>query len=74
VVTVSLTGDDGAPPPTGRVTVLLNLRRVATADLGPDGTVTVTLPDVGRGALVTALYGGDRGYRPDVEARAVLVR
>ncbi|GAA2722226.1 S8 family serine peptidase [Cellulomonas aerilata] len=73
-VTVTLSGADGAPAPTGRVTVLLNLRRVGSADLGPDGTVTVTLPAVRRGGVVSAVYGGDDGYRPDVEVRALRVR
>jgi hypothetical protein len=73
-VTVTLPGQDGAPAPTGRVTVLVNLQRLVSEDLGPDGTVTVTLPPVGRVAVVTAIYGGDHGYRPDAAARALRVR
>lgn len=73
-VTVTVSGDPGAPAPTGRVTVLLNLRRVGSADLGPDGRVTVPLPPVARASWVTALYGGDDGYGPHLAVRALPVR
>ncbi|WNB87592.1 Ig-like domain-containing protein [Cellulomonas sp. ATA003] len=73
-VTVTVAGADGGPVPTGTVSVLVNLRRVATADLGPDGTVEVQLPRTTRTGLVTAVYGGNAGYRPVVELRTLRVR
>ncbi|MFI2755093.1 S8 family serine peptidase [Cellulomonas sp. P22] len=63
-VTVTAAGPQGAPAPTGKVTVLVNGRSVATPTLGQDGTVTLTLPAVSKVSAVTVLYGGDRGYLP----------
>jgi hypothetical protein len=73
-VTVTVAGDPGAPAPTGEVAVLVDLRRVATARLGADGTAEVTLPAVRSRSLVSAVYFGDGGYRPAVEVRTLRTR
>jgi len=73
-VIITVAGEQGAPTPTGTVTVLVNLRRVASVPVGPDGTVRVTLPALQRTSLVTALYGGDAGYRAGLEARTLRVK
>lgn len=71
-VTVTVSGAAGAPAPTGKVTVLHNLRTVATVQL-KDGAATVTLPAVKVGGYVTALYAGDKGYLPTVTTHALTV-
>lgn len=71
-VTVTVSGAAGAPAPTGKVTVLLNLTTVKTVAL-VDGSATVTLPAVKAGGYVTALYGGDKGYLPTATAHSLTV-
>jgi len=73
VVTVTVTGAKGAPAPTGSVTVLLGLHRVATVPV-TDGVATVTLPAVQRSTLVIATYNGDGGYWPTATSHALTVR
>ncbi|WP_298459113.1 S8 family serine peptidase [uncultured Cellulomonas sp.] len=73
-VTVTVAGPDGGPTPTGTVTVLVNLRRVGSVDLAEDGTAQFQLPRMSRSALVTAVYGGNAGYRPVVDMRTMRVR
>lgn len=71
-VTVRVGGGEGAPPATGRVTVLLGLRPVGTFRL-TDGAATVTLPAVRSSNVVTALYLGDGDYLPTATAKAIRV-
>lgn len=73
VVTITVTGAKGAPAPTGSVTVLLGLHRVATVPV-TDGVATVTLPAVQRSTLVIATYSGDGGYWPTATSHALTVR
>ena len=71
-VTVRVGGAEGAPPATGRVTVLLGVQPVGTVRL-VDGVATVTLPAVRSSSVVTALYLGDGNYLPTATARAIRV-
>lgn len=71
-VTVTVSGAAGAPAPTGKVTVLHNLRTVAVVPL-TGGSATVTLPAVKVGGYVTALYTGDAGYLPTATAHTLTV-
>lgn len=73
-VVVTVSGEPGAPVPTGKVTVMVNLGNAQTVELGPDGTAEVTLPAITARSVVTAVYGGDAGYRPAVEMRTIRVR
>ena len=58
-VTVDVDGQYGIQP-TGQVTVYDGRTAIATAAVGADGKVTITLPKFGRGIhLVTVQYAGD---------------
>ncbi|RYV51539.1 S8 family serine peptidase [Pengzhenrongella frigida] len=70
-VIVTVASEQGAPTPTGTVTVLVNGQRIASEPVAANGTLTVTLPKVTGTRLVTALYGGDAGYRPQTETRTL---
>ncbi len=71
-VTVRVGGGEGAPPATGRVTVLLGVRPVGTFRLA-DGAADVTLPAVRTSSIVTVLYTGDGAYLPTATARVIRV-
>ena len=73
VVTVRVSGGDGAPAPTGRVAVLHGLRTVGTPRL-VDGAVTLTLPEVRGTSPLTVLYLGDGGYLPAATVEVLRVR
>jgi subtilisin family serine protease len=73
VVTVKVTGPKGAPTPTGSVTVLVGLSKVATVPLS-NGVATVTLPAATRTGVVMATYKGDGGYLPTASAHALVVK
>ncbi|GHS85404.1 peptidase S8 [Actinomycetota bacterium] len=72
-LTLKVTGVSGAPTPTGKVTVLVNLRPVGTTTLH-NGTATFTLPKVRTTSVVTALYAGDAGYGPTLDTATLRVR
>ena len=73
-VIVTVEGDTGAPTPSGTVSVLVNGRRVASEQLGADGTASFTLPPVTGTRLVTALYGGNAGYAAATKTRTLHLR
>jgi len=73
-ITVTVSGEDGAPAPTGTVTVLLDSDEVQTVDLPADGTVEVTLPEITRRSVITVRYSGDEGYRSTTETENIRVR
>jgi subtilisin family serine protease len=72
-VTVTVSGDEGAPTPGGKVTIVVGLRPVATVPLS-GGTATVTLPAVRSTTIVSALYTGDGGYAPTLTAGVLKTR
>jgi hypothetical protein len=72
-VTVALAGPEGAPAVTGKVTLLVGLTTVRTAEV-VDGVATFELPAQRRTTTLTALYTGDRGYTPAVTIGVLRVR
>ncbi|WP_152189133.1 PQQ-dependent sugar dehydrogenase [Georgenia satyanarayanai] len=66
-ITVDVSGRDGAPTPTGTVTVTAGFRVVGTVPVGEDGSVEVQLPPVRGLTLVSATYSGDHGYLPGLD-------
>jgi hypothetical protein len=72
-VTVAISGKAGAPAPTGSVTVMVGLQRVATVPL-VSGSATITLPAAQRSGIVIAYYTGDRGYLPTAAVHTLTVR
>ena len=73
-VSISVLARGGAPAPTGTVTVTSGFRVIDRVALDADGTVEVQLPPVRLLTVVTALYGGDAGYLPGIDAATITAR
>lgn len=72
-VTVTVTGTDGGPAPTGKVKVLVGTKKVADVEL-TDGVGTLTLPKATSTTVVSALYQGKGGYLPSATTQTLRVR
>ena len=70
-VTIEVSPRRGGPVPTGTVTVTAGLRKVTTVTLDENGSATVTLPQISRTTVVTAIYSGDAGYLPSLDVAAL---
>lgn len=63
-IEVSVRGRDGAPAPSGQVTITGLGTRAVTATLDENGRVRVEAPNLPRIAVVSVVYGGDSGHEP----------
>jgi hypothetical protein len=72
-VTVTVAGPEGAPAATGKVTLLVGLSTVRSAEV-VDGVATFSLPAQRWTTTLTALYTGDRGYTPTLTIGVLRVR
>ncbi len=73
-ISVDVLGRGDDPAPTGTVTVTAGFRIVGTVPLDEDGTVEVQLPPVRGTTLVAAVYSGDHGYLPGLDATVIRTR
>jgi len=73
-IDVAVLGRGGAPVPTGTVTVTSGFRIIDRVTLDEDATAQVQLPPVRFLTVVTATYGGDRGYLPGLDLATITAR
>ncbi|WP_127573630.1 S8 family serine peptidase [Georgenia faecalis] len=72
-VTVTVSGSDGAPVPTGTVTAYANFRRIGPVTLDENGTAVLTIPAIRSTTVITVLYSGDAGYHPGLDMGIITV-